>query len=190
MACLAEAGAQGTGLREIGRRVNASPGLLRHYFDGKQDLMRESCKVLNEQFLAEIVAILESPHASPEDRLDAYVSWYFDACMDDWTACGAYIAFLDLARTEPGIREVLTEHRARHHARLAMTLREAGLASGDADPEHAAACAVAILNGLWLDLCCPGEGVTKAQAQTTARICLNALLSDTSPRALSERRGT
>ncbi len=176
--CLAEVGTQETGLREIGRRANASPGLLRHYFEGKQDLLQESFKALSEAYLQQIESVLAAGNYSAHERLRNYTAWYFGPALDDTEASGAYRAFLDQSRTDEELSAILRGGRERHHQRLAAVIREAieGCDS-ECDPVETAAVAVAIFNGLWLDLCCDGTRLSRDQALETAWICLETLLS-------------
>lgn len=176
--CLAEAGAQGTGLREIGRRANASPGLLRHYFDGKQGLFQECCKTLNEHYLEQIEPILVAGDRTPEDRLRRYLAWYFGPALDDGDSAGAYIAFVDQSRTDPAVSAILHAYGNRHRQHLAAVIGQAveGYDTG-CDPVEAADLAVAVFNGLWLDLSCDGTRLSRDQARNTARTCLEVLLS-------------
>ncbi len=44
--CLSQLGPHGTGVREICNRAGVSPGLLRHYFDGKDALITEAYRTL------------------------------------------------------------------------------------------------------------------------------------------------
>src|SRR3546814_11035049 len=64
-ACLAEHGAAGTTVRTICARAGVSPGLLRHYFDGIDDLIAVTYRDLTDRVSATLRAAGE---ASTEGR--------------------------------------------------------------------------------------------------------------------------
>ena len=77
--CLSRLGPHGAGVREICDRAGVSPGLLRHYFDGKDELILEAYRALTREYHGTLRHILTGPAESAEQRLRSFFDAYFSS---------------------------------------------------------------------------------------------------------------
>lgn len=174
--CLSRLGPHRTGVREICRHVGVSPGLLRHYFEGKDDLILEAFKLVTTEFHAEIAKVLENGAASPEDRLKACFRLNFSRQITEDETVGAYLAFWTLARTDPAVhriqRSAYKDLRALFEPVLKALAEER---AAPMDPRQAAIGLIALLDGLWLEMCLDPKAFSRNKAVAMSWSWLDAL---------------
>jgi AcrR family transcriptional regulator len=152
--CLSQLGPQGTGVREICDRAGVSPGLLRHYFDGKDALITEAYRTLTLEYHENLLSVLASPAKTAESRLRAFFDAYFSNQVMGNERVGTYIAFWTLGRTEPTIQRIQRSAYRRLRKQLAPVLNElADDHSARVDADQLATTLIALLDGYWLDMC-------------------------------------
>lgn len=149
-AALADAGLAGVSVRNICARAGVSPGLLRHYFDGIDDLVCAAYAATSARMDAIFEAAIASVPPEPRARLDAFLSASFRPPVTDPALLGSWTAFWALARANARAAEIHRAGYAAYRTRLAGLLAECGL-----DAPTAAQLAIALtalVDGLWLEL--------------------------------------
>src|SRR3546814_16629975 len=73
-ACLAGHGLAGTNVRAICKRAGVSPGLLRHYFGGIDDLVAATYRATSDRMDAIFADAVERAGDDPRARLQAYLT--------------------------------------------------------------------------------------------------------------------
>ncbi|SBV35008.1 Transcriptional regulator, TetR family [uncultured Sphingopyxis sp.] len=147
-ACLAEQGLAGTNVRAICARAGVSPGLLRHYYGGIDDLVAATYQATSDRMDAIFAAAVESAGADPRARLTAYLTASFRPPVTGPELLGAWTAFWALARSDARMAEIHAESYAGYRARLAELL----IACGARDAGRLAIMLTAMVDGLWLEL--------------------------------------
>jgi AcrR family transcriptional regulator len=147
-AVLAEHGLAGTKVRAICAKAGVSPGLLRHYFDGIDDLVAATYQATSDRMDAIFAAAVADAGADPRARLTAYLTASFRPPVTDPELLGAWTAFWALARSDARMAEVHAESYAGYRARLGELLT----ACGARDAERLAIMLTAMVDGLWLEL--------------------------------------
>jgi AcrR family transcriptional regulator len=147
-ACLADVGLVGTNVRAICARAGVSPGLLRHYFAGIDDLVAATYEATSDRMDAIFAEAVESAGADPRARLSAYLTASFRSPVTDPELLGAWTAFWALARSDAHMANIHAESYAGYRARLCELLA----ACGAADAERLAIMLTAMVDGLWLEL--------------------------------------
>lgn len=147
-ACLADVGLAGTNVRAICARAGVSPGLLRHYFGGIDDLVAETYQATSDRMDAIFAAAVAGAGADPGARLTAYLTASFRPPVTDPELLGAWTAFWALARSDARMAEIHAESYAGYRARLGELLT----ACGARDAERLAIMLTAMVDGLWLEL--------------------------------------
>jgi TetR/AcrR family transcriptional regulator, transcriptional repressor of bet genes len=71
---VAEGGPEAATVRAIAARAGVTAGLIRHYFQSKDELTRAAYRDLMDGMTAKGAEALESVGASPEERLAAFVA--------------------------------------------------------------------------------------------------------------------
>ena len=147
-ACLAELGLAGTNVRAICARAGVSPGLLRHYYGGIDDLVAATYEATSDRMDAIFAAAVERAGPDPRARLNAYLTASFRPPVTDPELLGAWTAFWALARSDARMATIHAESYAGYRARLAELLA----ACGTRDARRIAIMLTAMVDGLWLEL--------------------------------------
>ncbi len=163
--CLSRFGPHGTGVREISRQVNVSPGLLGHYFASKEDLFVEAFRTVTAEFHEKMRSALSNPRDSAENRLRAFVRTYFSSHVTEDETVGAYLAFWNLARTDQEVRRVQrTAYRNLRDLLEPVLKAVADDRGARIDEREAAISLIALLDGLWLELCLDATAFSRKKA--------------------------
>jgi AcrR family transcriptional regulator len=163
--CLARDGLAGTSVRHVAAEAGVSPGLVRHHFDGMQDLIAETYRATGKQIAAILDAALAAAGPSAEARLHAFVETSFKPPLLDADLLAVWLAFWSLTRTDPQIHaihaKVYAGYRRQLEAMIADLVREQGLAL---EARQAALALTALLDGLWLEHCLDPKTFSAAEA--------------------------
>lgn len=146
---LAREGVGGTSVRAICAEAGVSPGLLRHYFEGVDELIAAAYEAVSQRIDAALDAALANAQPSPRARLLAYLTASFAPPVLDPQLLAAWIGFWSLVKTKPRIAAIHAASYADFRARLEGLLEEAGAR----DTRLAAIALTATVDGLWLELC-------------------------------------
>ncbi len=149
-ACLAEAGLAGMTVRAICARAGVSPGLLRHYFGGIDDLVAATYEATSGRMDAIFAGAVAQAGSDPRARLNAYLTASFRPPVTDPELLGAWTAFWALARSDARMAAIHAESYGGYRARLGELLIACGTAPADA--EKLAVLLAAMVDGLWLEL--------------------------------------
>ena len=147
-AVLAEAGLAGTTVRAICTKAGVSPGLLRHYFEGIDDLVAATYQATSDRMDAIFADAVDSAANDPRARLTAYLTASFRPPVTDPELLGAWTAFWALARSDARMAGIHAESYAGYRERLGELL----VACGAEDAERVAIMLTAMVDGLWLEL--------------------------------------
>lgn len=147
-ACLAEHGLAGTNVRAICKRAGVSPGLLRHYFGGIDDLVAATYQTTSDRMDAIFAAAVESAGPDPRARLTAYLTASFRPPVTDPELLGAWTAFWALSRNDARMAAIHAASYAGYRARLGELLALCGAR----DAARLAIMLTAMVDGLWLEL--------------------------------------
>lgn len=148
-AVLAREGVGGTSVRAICAEAGVSPGLLRHYFEGVDELVACAYEAVSQRIDAALEAALADAPSTPRARLLAYLTASFAPPVLDPNLLAAWIGFWSLVKTKPRIAAIHAASYADFRARLERLLAEAGAR----DTRTAAIALTATVDGLWLELC-------------------------------------
>jgi AcrR family transcriptional regulator len=146
---LAREGVGGTSVRTICAEAGVSPGLLRHYFEGVDDLIAAAYEAVAQRIDAALDAALEEAGHDPRARLLAYLGASFASPVLDERLLAAWVGFWSLVKTKPRMAAIHAASYADFRARLEALLAQAGAR----DTRLAAIALTAIVDGLWLELC-------------------------------------
>ncbi|MET3665171.1 TetR/AcrR family transcriptional regulator [Caulobacter sp. 1776] len=148
-AVLAREGVGGTSVRAICAEAGVSPGLLRHYFEGVDDLIAAAYEAVGQRIDAALEAAIEAAGPGPRDRLLAYLTASFAPPVLDPRLLAAWIGFWSLVKTKPRMAAIHAASYAAFRIRLETLLADAGAR----ETRLAAIALTATVDGLWLELC-------------------------------------
>jgi TetR/AcrR family transcriptional regulator, transcriptional repressor of bet genes len=148
---VAEGGPQAATVRAIAARAGVTAGLIRHYFQTKEELTRAAYRSLMDGMTAKGADAIEGVGALPEERLAAFVAASLRPPVLDVAAVVLWAGYMHKVRTDP---DLLPVHEASYLAyRDTLQTLIAALprtASPDQLRAEAIACN-ALIDGLWLE---------------------------------------
>jgi AcrR family transcriptional regulator len=146
---LAREGVAGTSVRAICAEAGVSPGLLRHYFEGVDELIAAAYEAVGQRIDTALEASIVAAGPAPRARLLAYLTASFAPPVLDPRLLAAWIGFWSLVKTKPHIAAIHAASYAGFRGRLETLLA----ATGARDTRLAAIALTATVDGLWLELC-------------------------------------
>jgi AcrR family transcriptional regulator len=173
---LAERGVAGTSVRTICAAAGVSPGLLRHYFDGVDDLIAATYDDIGTRISRALEEAVEAAGPDPRVRLHAYLTASFRPPILDAAVLATWLAFWSLVRIQPEIGRLHGEIYAQYRARLEALLAECAGSAPAFDIRLAAIGLGAAIDGLWLELCLDPTTFTPDEAGQIAERFLRACL--------------
>jgi TetR/AcrR family transcriptional repressor of bet genes len=174
---VAENGSAGATVRAIADRAGVTPGLIRHYFQTKEDLTRAAyAEVMGRMTGASVAAVAESAAPNPAAQLAAFVLASLRPPVASITAVGLWAGFIHQAQRDHAMREThrttYLDYRDRLEAMIAALPREVDAARLRAD---AIACN-AVIDGLWLEISTLPEAFEPGEVERIALSALGAIL--------------
>jgi len=171
-ACLAETGLAGTNVRAICKKAGVSPGLLRHYFDGIDDLVAATYQATSDRMDRVFADAVAAAGRDPRTRLSAYLTASFRPPVTDPELLGAWTAFWALARSDARMADIHANSYAGYRARLTDLLTTCDAA----DAGRLAILLTAMVDGLWLELSLDATSFGADAAAEMIERALTALL--------------
>ena len=176
-------GPHGAGVREICDRAGVSPGLLRHYFDGKDELILEAYRTLTREYHGTLRRILTDPAEPAEQKLRSFFDAYFSSQVTGEERAGTYVAFWTLGRTDPTIQRIQRSAYRRLQTLLAPVLDElAEERAARIDAAQVASSLIALLDGYWLDRCIDPKRFSRAKNSAVCWEWLETFIRGSRPR--------
>ncbi len=152
--CVAEFGIAGATVRQIAARAGVTGGLIRHYFDGKDQMMQAAYRQLMTQMCAPSHAIAKQDDPGSV-RLRRLVATNLSPPVADARTISLWAAFIGHIPINPEFAAIHREHYTAFLASLAQTIGNCLAESGrttDRVERHRLAVAVnGLIDGLWLE---------------------------------------
>ncbi|MDZ7907800.1 MAG: TetR family transcriptional regulator C-terminal domain-containing protein [Gemmobacter sp.] len=150
---IAEGGAAGATVRAIADRAGVTPGLIRHYFQTKEELTRAAYRQLMEDMSGDNTEVLAAAQDDPVARLAAFVSAALRPPVVDPRRMGLWAGFIHQVRRDPDMAAIHAETYIAYRDQL-QGLIAALPGAGDAASCRALAIACnGVIDGLWLEGC-------------------------------------
>jgi len=156
IAVLLESGLSGATVRKIAVVAGVTPGLLTHYFSGKNALISAAYRRLAEKLHADYVAASVAAGSDPVERLKAFVGSAFQPQTLDRNLLLVWTSFWNSALTDPDSEaaNVHYETAQRTRAYVEHLLREALLSVGqkvdEAEIRKRVIAVWSLVDGMWL----------------------------------------
>lgn len=169
---ISEVGFEQTTVARIARLAKVSPGIVHHYFGGKNELLEASMRELLEQFRASVVRALSGASA-PRERVDALLDANFGDDQFQPSVVAAWLAFWAQAQHTPALLRLQQINARRLRSNLRHALRPL---LPDREVASVADGLAAMVDGLYLN--CALDGHTNgARARRTVYRFLESLLA-------------
>lgn len=152
LALVSEGGAATATVRAIAARAGVTPGLIRHYFHTKEELIAASYRHLMTSMITDTAGVLTSAPRDANARLAAFVAASLRPPVLDREAVVRWAAFIQETRNSPVMLDI------HHQTYLAFRDQLQGLIAAlpnaptriDEQRRLAIACN-ALIDGLWLE---------------------------------------
>jgi len=163
MEVISEVGLQGASTALISRAAGVSPGIINHYFGGKDGLLEATMRTILRQLSEGVQQRLMQIH--PDDvvgRLKAIVGGNFDPRQLDRVVVTTWLAFWSQAMHSPQLFRLqrVNEHRLLSHLRLEL---KRVLPAERAN--FVALAIAALIDGIWLRGALTPQGINCQLAQ-------------------------
>lgn len=180
LACIAEGGPQAATVRAIALRAGVTPGLIRHYFATKEDLVAAAHDQLMTGLTEASAASLDALPADPLARLAGFVSNAVSPPVVDPRVMGLWAASMQLVARNPTMRRVHERtyyaFRDQLEALIADALHAAGKPVDPANARRLAIAGNALLDGLWIEASALPEQLAPDEVRAIAIEAFEALL--------------
>ncbi|MCB2124930.1 MAG: TetR family transcriptional regulator C-terminal domain-containing protein [Rhodobacteraceae bacterium] len=175
---MAEAGPAETTVRAIAEAAGLSPGMIRHHFTSKEDLVNAAYEAHMARQIADSERALGP--GSARDRLRRFVSASVTPPVVDPRAVSLWAAFLHMVRRDPAMRATheatYLAYRDRLQGLIAAALAEAGRIAGRAELRRLSIACNAVIDGLWLEAGVLPEAFTTGEIEAIGLVSVGALL--------------
>lgn len=174
-----EVGYSATTVREICRRAEVSPGLLRFHFSGKAELILHAYERLLKDFITGLLDLVRQECIEPRERLAAFVEACFDPEGHSENRLSMMLAFWSELRQNPNIRGPAAEMFMSYRAELVAVIEEVAIAEGNADEVDAGLVAISLtslVDGLWLERSVNPQGFSLRDAKLACYGLLDGFL--------------
>lgn len=150
---IAEGGSEAATVRAIAVRAGVTPGLIRHYFSTKEELVAAAHEALMTTLTEASAAALDRLPDDPLARLAGFVAASVAPPVTDPRAVSLWSASMQQVARDPAMRAVHLETYLAFRDRLEGLIREALRAGGRpvTDSRALAIAGNALLDGLWIE---------------------------------------
>lgn len=148
---LAEGGAQAATVRAIADRAGVTAGLIRHYFQTKEDLTRAAYQSVMDRMTAANLDVLAGAPPDPGARLAAFVAASLRPPVMDEGAMGLWAGFIHMVRKDPDMREIHRGTYLHYRDLLQGLIADLGLTADPRSLRRQAIACNALIDGLWLE---------------------------------------
>jgi len=146
IASMGEHGLADTTVQTISRGAGVSPGIIHHYFGGKDELLAATMRSMLVQLRSDVTERLAAA-GSPRARLEAIVDCNFAAGQFEPRVVAAWLGFWAQAPHNPALSRLQRINARRLHSNLLHSLRAL---LPDERAERVAVGLAAMIDGLWL----------------------------------------
>lgn len=174
-----EVGYSASTVREICKRAEVSPGLLRFHFAGKAELILHAYERVLNDFVEELTEIVRNEDRGPRERLAAFVEGCFNPNGQAENRLSMMLAFWSELRQNPMIRTPAAQMFASYRSELIKVVEDVALLEGNADEVDASLVAISLtslVDGLWLERTVNPDGFSLEDAKLACYGLLDGFL--------------
>jgi AcrR family transcriptional regulator len=158
IASIAQRGLDGCSIHAITQSAGVSRGLIHHYFESKDALLRAAYAALGDQMLQVMRQMADDEALPPIERLEAVIRSAFVPPVSSATNVSAWLGFWHAARTDPRLRainrRIYADYRALMTRLVGASAQELG---ADVDVPGVVSALVFLMDGAWIELAIEAE---------------------------------
>jgi TetR/AcrR family transcriptional regulator, transcriptional repressor of bet genes len=173
---VSEGGPAAATVRAIAERAGVTPGLIRHYFTGKEELSRAAYAAMMARMVIDNKATIDAVQGNAITRFAVCVTAWLGLAAKDPNALFVWAGFIPYIRSDPAMRET---HGATYQAFRDQWEELISALPGRADKPDNRALATAcnaVIDGLWLEGSLQPEMLDHAELERIGLDAIGAIL--------------
>jgi AcrR family transcriptional regulator len=176
-----DSGLEAATVRAIAERANVTPGLIRHHFNSKEDLILAAYDHHMTRMTEASFGIAGGDGRVPASaRLARFVGASLDAPVADAAAVTLWAAFISRLRHDPRMRAIhartYRDFRDRLETLIAAALAEADRPVDAASSRRLAIASNGVIDGLWLEAGALPEAFVEGELAAIGRAAVGAIV--------------
>lgn len=152
---VAELGLKRATVREIAKRANVTPGLIRHYFENKDLMFQVAYRQVMDRLFESTKLAADQLQGSARDRLRCYILACFDKPVSEPRTLTLWATFVAQISVDPALAAIHNERYAASRswieARIAQARSEAGQPVSAAEARKMSIAVNGLMDGLWIE---------------------------------------
>lgn len=173
---VSEGGIEAATVREIAARAGVTPGLIRHYFQTKEDLLRAAYARIMGRLTVDAARVLDSTPPDPVARLRAFVAASVRHPVLDPVAVSVWASFLHLARRDDALRAAHEAGYLGYRDLLQSLIADLPRKSAPERLRTDAIACNALIDGLWIEGGLLPEGFFPGELERIGLTAIGAIL--------------
>lgn len=153
--CVAERGLQAATVREVAVRAGVTNGLIRHYFETKDQMIQEAYRTTMAEMTAMATSAGKASGGTASSRLARFVAANLSEPVVDIKRLTLWASFIGMVHVDPAFAAIHREHYLAFRAELEPLVAAVFAAAGrPADVRACRSAAIkinAVIDGLWLE---------------------------------------
>jgi TetR/AcrR family transcriptional regulator, transcriptional repressor of bet genes len=148
---VAQGGPEAATVRAIAERAGVTPGLIRHYFQSKDELNRAAYRALMDGMTAKGSDAIEGVGAQPAERLAAFVAASLRAPVLDAGAVVLWAGYMHKVRSDPELLAVHESGYLSYRDTLQRLIEALPRETAPGQTRREAIACNAVVDGLWVE---------------------------------------
>lgn len=151
LALVSEGGSTNATVRSIAQRAGVTAGLIRHYFQGKDQLIAAAYRHLMDRMTEDSAAVLNAAPHDPQARLAAFVAGSLKPPVVDPDALVLWSTFMTETQRDPAMRDTHALGYLGFRDRLQSLIAALPGERSAAELRRLAIACNAVIDGLWME---------------------------------------
>jgi AcrR family transcriptional regulator len=173
---VSEGGVAGATVRAIADRAGVTPGLIRHYFEGKEELVRAAYTSVMTRMIVESDMAAQPQDSDPVARLAAFVAASLRPPVMDAERVGLWAGFLHHMRRDPAMKEVHRDTYLGYRDRLQALIEALPNRPTCVSARALAIACNGMIDGLWLEGGVQPEAFAEGELESIGLGAVGAIL--------------
>lgn len=152
---IAEQGLRAATVRQIAARAGVTGGLIRHYFESKDQMVQEAYRELMREMQRSVEAAAEAGGLSPRERLRNFIAGNLNDSVTNARTFAIWAAFIGHVNLDPAFGAIHQEHYLAFIEKLESMVLAFQQEKGEVDPPALLRSKTIAINGLidgmWLE---------------------------------------
>ena len=153
LSLVSEGGARLATVRAIAERAGVTAGLIRHYFQSKENLIAQSYRQFMADMAENSTAVLTYAPSDPNARLAAFIAASLRPPVVDSEAVVTWASFIQETRRDPAMLDIHRQTYLAFRDQLQSLIAALPVTRSEDDLRQLAIAGNAVIDGLWLEGC-------------------------------------